>query len=163
MRKDFVEIDRCLRDTGKVAAVFHAARFSFDGSDSFVASNSLLDVFLRFGFPADMLRRITVDGSVDTFLVVSAPASKLEELSELSAITARAAGLGSYLFIRKGCAYRISRNGIERESSGCGLCTDSFLDIESYANPFGALLPYGRKLRKGDYEAVSKAVEKLVC
>ena len=94
MRKDFEEIDRRFRDRDGVLAVFHAARFSFDGNDSFVSSNTLLEVFLRFGFSVDLLRRVNQDDSVDTFAVVSAPSKRLDELSLLSAITAEAVGDG---------------------------------------------------------------------
>ena len=144
-----------------VLAVFHAARFSFDGNDSFVSSNTLLEVFLRFGFSVDLLRRVNQDDSVDTFAVVSAPSKRPDELSLLSAITAEAVGTGDYLFVRKGCAYKVSQDGIESRSCD-GISASSFLDAESYGNPFSAILPLSRKLRKGDYQAVSKAVERLV-
>ena len=162
MRKDFEEIDRRFRDRDGVLAVFHAARFSFDGNDSFVSSNTLLEVFLRFGFSVDLLRRVNQDDSVDTFAVVSAPSKRLDELSLLSAITAEAVGTGDYLFVRKGFAYKVSQDGIESRGSCDGISASSFLDAESYGNPFSAILPLSRKLRKGDYQAVSKAVERLV-
>lgn len=161
MRKDFIEIEKHFSSKEEVVAVFHAARFSFEGSDSFVASNSLLDVFLRFGFSVDLLRQISVEGNVDTYAVISAPGHRLEELFGLSRITCRAIGAKSYLFIRKGYAYKVSEDGIA--NAGRSALRDSaFLDMESYSNPFSALLPYSRKLKKGDYEAVQRTVEKLV-